>query len=187
MPTSPSCYHWTIRFHSPLFLSSAAARGLVKARRGTGLFSSQEAHRMPRSSQRIYIYPSSCFTQTRCIRLLLAHQGTTTATCVPSTQRYRCNQMLHTRTGGRPRSEAWGYFSKASRANSSPSKIHLICTSKSYQGAPACFSSESSLPCSLQTWLLPPIRNVHLHRNTRKQTNYTACHTASLPVSTSDP
>lgn len=85
MPTSPSCYHWTIRFHSPLFLSSAAVRGLVKARRGTGLFSSQEAHRMPRSSQRFYIYPSSCFTQTRCIRLLLAHQGTTTATCVPST------------------------------------------------------------------------------------------------------
>lgn len=31
-------------------------------------------------------------------------------------------------------------------------------------------SSESSLPCSLQTWLLPPVRNVHLHRNTRKQT-----------------
>lgn len=36
MPTSPSCYHWTIRFHSPLFRSSAAAPGLLKASRGTG-------------------------------------------------------------------------------------------------------------------------------------------------------
>lgn len=54
MPTLSSCYSWTILFHSPRFLNSAAAQGSLQPREEKAIFV-WEAHRMLYSSQSIYL------------------------------------------------------------------------------------------------------------------------------------
>lgn len=55
MPTLSSCYSWTILFHSPLFLNSAAARGLLQPRRGKGYFCLGSAQDVVLISEYIFI------------------------------------------------------------------------------------------------------------------------------------